>query len=533
MAKSFDMTHAGRISRRQILRGGAIGAGALAGAFLLACSDDDNGDSAQSSPEAGAAKQGGVLRMGLTSDLTTTEPARISLTANEVIWPVWDSLTTLDHQLKPIAGLAEKWEQSGDNLQLTLHLRPDVTFHSGRPFTSEDVKFNITRVQDPAAPFAQYRAMASKFTSVETPNAETVIIKTAQPLATMFDFFELFKMTDMETIADPVKMVGTGAFKLAEFKQGSIFRMEKNPNYWGTKANLDGITWSLALNPEAMVAQLEANALDGIFNPPVTGFVRFKDDSNYQTMIHPASGGYYINGFNMTKPPFNDKRVRQAFQWATDRQRFTSLLLKGIAEPSNLPWPENSVAYEDSKNKIYSLDLKKAGDLLRAAGVTSLTTECITTPARQETIDFLSIWQNDLKGLGVTLEPQVLQSAAFVDQNDNLKYDAVYAAGAGGAGLSAPVSMFVTSTNIWSGDGKNNVGFNHPRWQELTNLLIIETDAQKQKRLYSEVNDIFLDEVNQAIMAPVEARLAMNKKVKGVTHQMHDGFDYAGAWLET
>ena len=329
-------------------------------------------------------------------------------------------------------------------------------------------------------------------------------------------------------------MVGTGPWKLGEFKQGSTYRIDKNPNYWGTKVNLDSINWSIALgSPEAMNAQFESGALDMMFQPTVQAFARFKADPTYQTMLHPASGAYFINGFNMTKPPFGDKRVRQALNWASDRKRFANLVLKDVYTPASLPWPSNSVAYDDTKNKFYNtLDLKKAADLLRAAGVTTLKTECLSTVS-QEVIDFVQIWQNDLREIGVTLEPNPLQGAAFIDSNDNLKYDAVYAASAGGAALSQPVSLFVTATNLFSGDGKNNVGFNNARWRELTDQLVVETDPAKQKSLYGQVNDMMLDEVNQAFTAPLAHRLVMNKKVKNISYRAHEAFVFEGAWLDT
>jgi peptide/nickel transport system substrate-binding protein len=536
MATRFDMTRQRRISRRSVLRGGAMGMGALAGAFLLACGGDDDNDESSGStggspaPDTTTVKQGGTVRIGQQADFTVTEPHRLG--TGSLVWNLYDQLIYLDKQFNPVASLAEKWEQTPDKLQITLKIRQGVTYHSGRPFTAEDVKWNIERVQNPSAPFAQYRAIASHF-NVQITDPQTVVIKTAKPLSVLFDYFDIFMMADKDTVADPVKMVGTGAWKLGEFKQGSVWKMDKNPNFWGKKVNLDSIQFNVALGtPEAAIAQLESGAIDAIYLPSLTGFARFKSDPNYQAIAHGGTGAYYLNGFNMTKTPFGDKRVRQAFSWATDRQRFVDLVLKGVHQNASLPWPKASIAYDDKKNKFYEkLDLKKAADLFRAAGVTSLKTQALTL-VNQEYADFIQLWQNDLKGLGVTLEAQPLQGAAFIDSNDNLKYDAVYVAGAGGAGIGQPVTLFVTATNIFSGDGKNNVGFKHDRWSELTDLLIVETDVNKQKTLYSEVNDIFLDEVPQSFTATRAPLIVAHKKVKGIDWRPHDSFDFYNTWLD-
>src|SRR6185436_1256010 len=161
MAVLFDMSKQRRIGRRAVLRGSALGMGALASAFALSCGGSDKSDSGGTSGEkssvAGQAKKGGVLRMGLTTDVTVTEPHRIGLTQGTVLWPLFEPVITLDQQFKPQGVLAESWETTPDNLQMTLKLRKNATYHTGRPFTSADVKWNIERVQDPNAPFAQFR----------------------------------------------------------------------------------------------------------------------------------------------------------------------------------------------------------------------------------------------------------------------------------------------------------------------------------------------------------------------------------------
>jgi peptide/nickel transport system substrate-binding protein len=529
------MTRQRQITRRNVLR---TGAGALAGAFLLACGgdDDDNEDTSSGSPSGGPSpaasnvKQGGVVRIGQQADFTVTEPHRLG--TGSLVWNLYDQLIYLDKQFNPVASLAEKWEQTPDKLQITLKLRQGVTYHSGRPFAAEDVKWNIERVQDPAAPFAQYRAIASYF-NVQITDPQTVVIKTAKPLSVLFDYFDIFMMADKDTVADPVKMVGTGAWKLGEFKQGTVWKMDKNPNFWGKKVNLDSIQFNVALGtPEAAIAQLESGAIDAIYLPSLTGFARFKQDPNYQAIAHGGTGAYYLNGFNMTKTPFGDKRVRQAFSWATDRQRYADLVLKGVHKPASLPWPTASIAYDAKKNNFYDkLDLKKAGDLLKAAGVTTIKTQAISG-VQQEAADFVQLWNNDLKSLGVTIEQVPLQPAAFIDSNDKLKYDAIYVSGAGGAGIGQPVTLFVTATNIFSGDGNNNVGFKHARWSELTDLLLVETDVNKAKTLYAEVNDIFLDEVQQSFTATRAPLIVAHKKVKNIDWRPHDSFDFYSTWLD-
>src|SRR5688572_2224887 len=129
-----------RITRRTALKGGAIGAAGLAGAALIGCSDDDGGSS-EPQAQTSQPKPGGTLRMGQLSDATSLEPHLISGLHYENLWPIYDSLTKYDLSLKANPRLATSWETSDGGATFVLKLRSGVTFHTGREFTSADVKW--------------------------------------------------------------------------------------------------------------------------------------------------------------------------------------------------------------------------------------------------------------------------------------------------------------------------------------------------------------------------------------------------------
>jgi peptide/nickel transport system substrate-binding protein len=189
------------------------------------------------------------------------------------------------------------------------------------------------------------------------------------------------------------------------------------------------------------------------------------------------------------------------------------------------------LAYEEEKDDTFSFDLDEAAKLLRAANASDISTSVLLATARPELNEFMPIWQADLKTIGVDMAIQTVEIAAFSEAVNSKSYDAVYIAGSAAAGFRSPSMLFVTSPHVWSGDGNNNQVFTNARYDELVKLATEEIDPEKQKTIFSELNDIILDECHLITPASQPIRLGLAANVNGVTHHMHDGYDYSKAWL--
>src|SRR6185437_7350369 len=108
----------------------------------------------------------------------------------DTIWSIYDRLTQYDASAKPQPMLAESWETAPDFKQIRFNLRKGVQWHSGREFTSDDVKWNLLRVRDPKVASGAYVNWSNWFTNIELPDKYTVVLASDQPRPTMFDFFE-------------------------------------------------------------------------------------------------------------------------------------------------------------------------------------------------------------------------------------------------------------------------------------------------------------------------------------------------------
>ena len=157
----------------------------------------------------------------------------------ESTWLTFDRLVTYDDKLKPLPMLAESWDVAPDYKQVQLNLRKGVTWHTGREFTSDDVKWNFIRVQDPKAGYGDFAAQSAWFTTIDTPDKYTVVLKSEQSRPSMFDFFQQFNMGDREVLEGPdakTKSVGTGPFMFVEWVQGDHITIARTRTT-GTPAN--------------------------------------------------------------------------------------------------------------------------------------------------------------------------------------------------------------------------------------------------------------------------------------------------------
>jgi ABC-type transport system substrate-binding protein len=283
-----------------------------------------------------------------------------------------------------------------------------------------------------------------------------------------------------------------------------------------------------------MVVQFESGALDVISTPPMRDFVRFRDDGGYQALVHGSSGSYYMSGWNTLQEPFTDKRVRQALNWAIDRQAFTDTILLETVEPFSLPWPKSSLAYNEEQSNHYQFDLDKARALLDEAGVDDLSYGCLLAPDIPEEIEFAQIYQADLAEIGISMEVNTVEKAAWLESinADPPSFDGYWMGGSARSNLGAPITHFVLSVTWEHTKGDNNTAYYSDQYRDLINQLQVVFDEEEQKRLYTELNALMLEDSWVAILAPRPPRIAAQENVMNVfAMPAREGFETGVAWL--
>ena len=415
-------------TRRDLLRSiglfsaAALVAGCTPSAPSVPAQNVQTGPTATPAPKAG-----GTLRIGIIGDLTSLEGETVAPIAQNSLWGVWDRLIVQDVTTRPKPMLAESWDISPDYSQLTFHLRKGVKFHTGREMTSEDVKFSLQRLQDPKVASTML-GRAKTMVNWTTPDSSTIVVKASRPWPDAFDLLQYVNIIDPETLATSglAKPVGTGPFMFVEYQQGDHLALTKNPNYWQTgKPYLDRIVTSIFNDGQAAVAQLEAGALDIADMTTINDTVRLQKDPKYQVLVNNVTGAFWNVLPNCKKELTSDKRVRQALNYALDRQRITDSVWQGLAKPEALPWSSTSPAYEASKNTAYAFDLDKARALLTSAGVSNAQLDISWPTSVPDYAKVAQIYQADLAKIGVVTTLKPLEPPAYAAALQGFTYGGV------------------------------------------------------------------------------------------------------------
>jgi peptide/nickel transport system substrate-binding protein len=489
---------------------------------------------AAATQSAGQPRMGGTLRVGMTADIPNLDGAMRSPASSDSVWQIYEGLTQYDAKLQPQPKLAVSWEVDPAFKEFKFNLRKGVLWHSGREFTSDDVKWNLLRVRDPKVGSGSLVTWANWFTTIDTPDKNTIVLKSELSRPAAFDFFEWFNLTDRVTMEGPdakLKSIGTGPFVLVDWVQGDHLAMTRNNNYWQSgRPYLDGIT-ALVRNPQAAIIQFEAGEIDLMRTAALTDIARIKADPKYQVVTHPSPGAYYHVGYNVAIPPFDNKLVRQALNYAMDRKRFVENSMFGLAKPLVLPWSPNSPAFDPAKNELYAFDLDKASELLKEAGVSGLESDLLLIPGVYPPHgDFAQLFAADLEKIGVKMNIKVMDLAPFIDVVNNLRYNAVYISADSQANLS-PDTLVSAAPGL--SVSKNNSGYKSEAYTSVVDAISTEIDPVKRQQAITSLNDFLLDEAFDLPFSENPLIMLAQSGVKGLAPMPgRSMFLYTETWLD-
>ncbi len=329
-------------------------------------------------PATGAApalpKKGGILRYGLSTDPPHLDPHVDSGGASSLVkGTIYSLLVRLNEKMQIVPDLAESWERP-DNLTWIFKLRKNVKWHDGSNFTSADVKASMERILDPKIG-AWARGDLRSVQRIETPDDHTVRFILSRPdaalLATLaFANSLIAQKALIERGADLRNQItGTGPFKVAARQPGVQTRLVRHEQYYlPDRIHLDGITFIPYPDDTSRTAGLRTGAVD------IIDYVPWKDmgliEADRKLVLYSDREGahmYLLMGVD--KPPLDNPKVRQAINYAIDRQAVLDTIFFGRGRVlGGLPVPAWMFIYSPDRQQTYTQDLPKAKQLLAEAG---------------------------------------------------------------------------------------------------------------------------------------------------------------------
>lgn len=492
---------------------GSSGESSTANRAVGTKSEQPAGSSAATSDpaSANAVKPQGVLRQ-IGDDPPTLDPALAQdSTSAEYILQIFSGLVTLDKSLKIQPDLAERWEVSPDGTVYTFTLRSNATFHDGKPVTANDVKYSIERSADPATGSLvadtylgdivgvddKLQGRATEVRGVEVIDDRTVRITIDAPKAyflakltypTAFIVDEANVKTGRNWTDEPN---GTGAFKLEEWSRGDRIVLTANENFYNGPVRLAELQYLLAggssmtmyENGEIDIGGANVNEIERVTDPAGELHTQLKILNNFSVE--------YI-GFNVNQPPFDDPKVRQAFNLAIDKERISEVVLKDLVTPAFTILPPGFPGYNESLEGL-RYDPERAKQLLaesKYAG--NLPPITLALPGQGSGPGRVVEAMQDMwkQNLGVDVQTQLTEFATYLEDLKQKRYQMFEI----GWIADYPDPQNFLDILFYSRSNDNNTGYSNPEVDALLEQARVEQDPQERVRLYQEAEQIIVDD---------------------------------------
>ncbi len=477
---------------------------------------------------AGGPVRGGTLSVAIAADPDGLDPHKTVAAATfQITRNIYDTLVQTDAKGQILPDLATEWTPSEDGLRWTFTLREGVKFHNGREMTSADVQYSFERLLSPetASPRAKDFALVK---AVTAPDPNTVVFELSQPQASFlsslaYGWAAIVPEEAADTLRD--EPVGTGPFTVVEWVKDSHVTLERFDGYFLPEIPyLDGATFKVITDPAARLAALRAGEVDVIPELPVQEVAAVRQDPALKIIEQPFNGIQYIS-INNKMPPFDDVRVRQALNYAVDKQTVIEIAQFGIGVPIGSHMPPVTDYYVDQAGR-YPYDPEKAKALLAEAGYPDgLETTMILPQAYDFHMRNGEVVADQLAKVGITCKLETMEWGTWLEQVYAGRQYALTAIGATGRLDPDPFLNAYVSTSP-----ENLRNYENPRYDELAALAAVESDEAKRHDYYAEMQNLLADDAASIYLLAPLSSVTMQESVNGWVVYPIDIYDLRTVW---
>ncbi len=526
------------LSRRAFLNQGLLfgSAAALSGSGLLsACSKTPDAalDAGANGLAGKSAKPvyGSVLRVGLlsgnqTGNLDAHKPVATGVQRG---FALYSKLWEWSPQMTPSLALAEFAEHNSDATAWTVRLKKGLEFHHGKTISADDVIFSLRRLTDPklASPYASLLYSIDR-ERIERLDDRTVRIHFAQgkgfvPLADTWNNFGGIVPTDYDPVTNPV---GAGPYKFKSFSPGQRSTFTRFENYFKEgKPYADELEIIDFKDNVTRLLALQNGQIDTAGGIPADQYALLKAQKNIQ-IIESDTNGWLSFDMNLSKPPFNDIRVREAFRLLVDREDLIKRALNGQGRIGNdLYSPHDPTFNHSLPQRAYNPQRARA--LLAQAGFAKgLTVELITNPSSNYKAALVLAEQ--AKKVGVTIKVKQVDLATF---NGAQRNDWVFSSG----GLLAESFLSTALHTDAPVSSANKTHFDNPEFSRLFYAALSEPDVKKRSLLVHQAQHIQHEQGGLIIWAFPKVLDAVSNRIGGALPEqtIFPTWRFESLWVNT
>jgi peptide/nickel transport system substrate-binding protein len=484
---------------------------------------------------AGAQTRGGTVTLGVEQDIAGFDPLIVGVYDTgqaATARLLFDTLTKLDENAKPVPSLALSWSPSQDFKTWTYKLRPGVKFQDGSPFNAAAVAFNYQRWIDPNN-HCRCAAYLTAIDKVEATDELTVVFRLKAPAPNLAalqaptnPWNAIHSPKALEELKEGYNRhpVGTGPFVLKSWQSGDRLVLERNPDYWDKdRPYLDQVVIRPLPDNTARFASIVSGETDIIWHDRAEDIVKAK--KNPAVVVHEYAGsGAQVYAFNTKRPPFDDVRVRQALRMALDLKTYSEVLWEGLWKPAKDPWgPGSFVQCKDAGALPYDPDKAKA--LLKEYGKPVEFKMVVTATPRGRQIGqtFQEMWRD----IGVSATIDQVDQTALVTKAFKRDFDLTP-----WRIIDFPDPDLQAYANFHTGSPVNLSNYSNPEVDKLLEEARATGDQEKRVDLYCQLAQLLNKEVPWFWTLDNHYFSIAKPQLKGLPKQYSDIIDLSLAWWD-
>ncbi len=494
---------------------------------------------------------GDALVSASIGDARTLIPILASDSASgEIVGMVFNGLVKYDKDINLVGDLAEGWDIEEQGLVIVFHLRKNVRWHDGHPFTAHDVSFTYQKLIDPNVR-TPYSGDFERVETLEVIDDYTVKVTYKEPFSPGLASWgmsvmprHLLENEDLGNTKFARHPVGTGPYKFKSWKTQEKIELVSNHDYFEKRPCIERYIYRVIPDAATIFLELQTEGIDSAGLSPLqysrqTDTPFFK--KHFQKFRLPSFGYTYL-GYNLASPKFKDGRVRQALNYAVDKQEIIDMVLLGFGRVGTGPFIPDSWAYNNAVTPL-PFDPKKARELLGESGwfdsnhdgwldkkgeVFEFT--IITNQGNEERQNTAQIIQRRLKDVGIRVKIKVVEWSVFLTEFiDKKNFEAVL--------LGWSLSRDPDNFDIWHSSKTKEGEFNFIGYKnEEVDRLLLEArrtfDQEKRKRAYNRIHELIYQDQPCMFLYVPDSLTALHSRFQGIKPApIGIGYNFIDWWV--
>ena len=494
---------------------------------------------------------GDAIVTGSIADARTLVPILASDSASsEACGMIFNGLVKYDKDINLVGDLADNWEIKEEGLVIIFHLRRNVFWQDGHPFGARDVEFTYKKLIDPNVK-TPYSGDFERIKSLEVIDDYTIKVIYKEPFAPGLASWgmsimpkHILEKEDLNTTSFSRHPIGTGPYKFKSWKTQEKIELVANPNYFQHRPYIDRYIYRVIPDESTIFLELQTQGVDSAGLSPLqytrqTDSVFFK---KYYRKFRLPSFGYTYLGYNLNNPKFKDRRVRQALNYAVDKEEIIKMALLGLGRVASGPFVPESWAY--NKNVVpVPFDPIRAKELLGQAGWQDTNGDgwldkdgeifeftIITNQGNEERAKVAQIMQRRLKDIGIKVKIKIIEWSVFLTEFiDKRNFQAVL--------LGWALGREPDNYDIWHSSKTKEGEFNFIGYKnEEVDRLLIEArctfDQGKRSAYYQGIQEILYREQPYMFLYVPDGLSVLHNRFQGIKPApIGIGYNFIDWWV--